>query len=62
MKAQDIIKVLISHGLTRYRIAKKIGVTQPVIDRIYKGIQTDCKASTQEKLELLCREHGIPSK
>ena len=40
-------------GMTRYELAKRIGVTYPTIDNIYKGDSTSIKF---EVLESLCRE------
>ena len=39
--------------ISRYTLAKKIGVTYPTIDRIYKGESTSIKL---EILESLCNE------
>lgn len=40
-------------GMTRYELAKRIGVTYPTIDNIYKGTSTSIKF---EILEAICRE------
>ena len=40
-------------GITRYELAKRIGVTYPTIDNIYKGKSTSIKF---EILESICRE------
>ncbi len=40
-------------NMTRYELAKRIGVTYPTIDNIYKGTSTSIKF---EILESLCRE------
>lgn len=40
-------------GMTRYELAKRIGVTYPTIDNIYKGISTSIKF---EILESICKE------
>lgn len=40
-------------GMSRYELAKRIGVTYPTIDKIYKGESTSIKF---EILESICRE------
>lgn len=40
-------------GMTRYELAKRIGVTYPTIDNIYKGTSTSIKF---EILEAICKE------
>lgn len=40
-------------GVTRYELAKRIGVTYPTIDNIYKGTSTSIKF---EILEAICKE------
>ena len=40
-------------GMTRYELAKRIGVTYPTIDNIYKGTSTSIKF---EILESICKE------
>ena len=40
-------------NMTRYELAKRIGVTYPTIDNIYKGISTSIKF---EILESICKE------
>lgn len=40
-------------GITRYELAKRIGVTYPTIDKIYKGETTSIKFDT---LESICKE------
>lgn len=40
-------------GITRYLLAKRIGVTYPTIDNIYKGTSTSIKF---EILEAICKE------
>lgn len=40
-------------GMTRYELAKHIGVTYPTIDNIYKGNSTSIKLDI---LESICRE------
>ena len=40
-------------GITRYELAKRIGVTYPTIDNIYKSASTSIKFET---LELICKE------
>ena len=39
--------------MTRYELAKRIGVTYPTIDNIYKGASTSIKL---EILEAICKE------
>lgn len=46
-------------GITRYELAKRIGVTYPTIDNIYKGNSTSIKL---EILEAICKElHCTPN-
>lgn len=40
-------------GMSRYELAKRIGVTYPTIDNIYKGTSTSIKFNT---LEAICKE------
>ena len=40
-------------NITRYELAKRIGVTYPTIDNIYKGTSTSIKF---EILEAICKE------
>lgn len=40
-------------NMTRYELAKRIGVTYPTIDNIYKGTSTSIKF---EILEAICKE------
>lgn len=40
-------------NMTRYELAKRIGVTYPTIDNIYKGTSTSIKF---EILESICKE------
>lgn len=40
-------------NMTRYELAKKIGVTYPTIDKIYKGESTSVKFDI---LESICKE------
>lgn len=40
-------------GMSRYELAKRIGVTYPTIDNIFKGTSTSIKF---EILESLCKE------
>lgn len=40
-------------GMSRYELAKRIGVTYPTIDNIYKGTSTSIKF---EILESICKE------
>lgn len=48
-------------GITRYELAKRIGVTYPTIDKIYKGETTSIKFDTLESLchELECTPNDI---
>lgn len=47
------------NNMTRYELAKKIGVTYPTIDKIYKGDSTSIKL---EILASICRElHCTPN-
>ena len=47
---QDKLK---ENGITRYELAKRIGVTYPTIDNIYKGLSTSIKFDI---LESICKE------
>lgn len=49
----SIIGKLEEKNMTRYELAKKIDVTYPTIDKIYKGESTSIKL---EILESICRE------
>lgn len=49
----SITKQLKDKGMTRYELAKRIGVTYPTIDNIYKGTSTSIKF---EILEAICKE------
>ena len=40
-------------GMTRYELAKRIGVTYPTIDNIFKGASTSIKFDI---LESICKE------
>lgn len=49
----SIQKKLKEKNMTRYELAKRIGVTYPTIDNIYKGTSTSIKF---EILEAICKE------
>ena len=49
----DIKQKLEENHMTRYELAKCIGVTYPTIDNIYKGTSTSIKF---EILEAICKE------
>ncbi len=49
----SIQKKLKEKGITRYELAKRIGVTYPTIDNIYRGASTSIKF---EILESICKE------
>lgn len=49
----SIIEQLDKKNMTRYELAKRVGVTYPTIDNIYKGTSTSIKL---EILEAICRE------
>ena len=49
----DIQTKLNQKGMSRYELAKRIGVTYPTIDSIYKGKSTSIKL---EILDALCNE------
>ncbi len=49
----SIQKKLKEKGMTRYELAKRIGVTYPTIDNIYKGNSSSIKF---EILESICKE------
>ena len=49
----NIKQKLEENNMTRYELAKRIGVTYPTIDNIYKGTSTSIKF---EILESICKE------
>lgn len=49
----SIRKKLKEKGITRYELAKRIGITYPTIDNIYKENSTSIKF---EILEAICKE------
>lgn len=49
----NIKKKLEENNMSRYELAKRIGVTYPTIDNIYKGKSTSIKL---EILESICKE------
>lgn len=49
----SIQQKLKEQGLTRYELAKRIGVTYPTIDNIYKGNSSSIKLDI---LESICKE------
>lgn len=49
----SIQKKLKEKSMSRYELAKRIGVTYPTIDNIYKGTSTSIKF---EILESICKE------
>lgn len=49
----SIQKKMEEKGISRYELAKRIGVTYPTIDNIYKGVSTSIKF---EILEAICKE------
>lgn len=49
----NIQEKLKEKDMTRYELAKRIGVTYPTIDNIYKGTSTSIKF---EILEAICKE------
>lgn len=51
----SIQQKLKEQGLTRYELAKRIGVTYPTIDNIYKGNSSSIKLDI---LESICKELG----
>lgn len=57
----DIKKRLEDKNMTRYELAKKIGITYPTIDNIYKGTTASIKFSTLEAIciELECTPNDI---
>lgn len=57
----SIQKKLKEQGLTRYELAKRIGVTYPTIDNIYKGTSTSIKFDILENIckELNCTPNDI---
>lgn len=53
MAKLKIKEMLDKKGITRYALAKNIGVTYPTIDKIYNGETSSIRLST---LENICRE------
>lgn len=49
----SIVQKLKEKNMSRYELAKNIGVTYPTIDKIYKGESTSIKL---EILEAMCKE------
>ena len=49
----SIQEQLKNKGITRYELAKRIGVSYPTIDNIFKGNSTSIKF---EILEAICKE------
>lgn len=49
----NIKKKIEENNMSRYELAKRIGVTYPTIDNIYKGKSTSIKL---EILESICKE------
>lgn len=49
----SIQEILSERKMSRYELAKRIGVTYPTIDSIYKGTTTSIKF---ENLEAICKE------
>ena len=49
----NIQKQLKEKGMSRYELAKRMGVTYPTIDNIYKGCSTSIKFDI---LESICKE------
>jgi predicted transcriptional regulator len=52
MNLQELVQTLIDGGLSETEIAKRIGVSQPTINRIKSG--TDPAYTTGKRLEELC--------
>lgn len=52
---------LLKKGISRYELAKRIGVTYPTIDNIYKSASTSIKFDTLEAIciELECTPNDI---
>ena len=48
-------------GMTRYELAKRVNVTYPTIDNIYKGLSTSIRFETLEAIciELNCSPNEI---
>ena len=49
----SIVNKLKENNMSRYELAKRIGVTYPTIDKIYRGESTSIKF---EILEAICKE------
>lgn len=49
----NVKQKLDERGMSRYELAKRVGVTYPTIDNIYKGTSTSIKF---EILESICKE------
>lgn len=55
----DIKQKMSENGITRYELAKRIGVTYPTITAIFNGTNTSIRL---EILESICRElHCTPN-
>lgn len=57
----SIQKLLKEKGISRYELAKRIGVSYPTIDNIYKGRSTSIKFEILESIciELDCTPNDI---
>jgi putative transcriptional regulator len=57
----DIKKLMDEKGITRYELAKRIGVTYPTITSLYNGAGTSIKLDILENLciELECTPNDI---
>lgn len=57
----NIQNQLLKKGISRYELAKRIGVTYPTIDNIYKSASTSIKFDTLEAIctELECTPNDI---
>ncbi len=49
----SIQKKLNDIGISRYELAKRVGITYPTVDNIYKGNSTSIRFET---LEAICKE------
>lgn len=56
MEAQDYVKALLEAGLTQVEIAKKTGIPQPTISKVYRGDVADVLSRNYRKLRDLYEE------
>lgn len=62
MEAQDYVKALLEAGLTQVEIAKKTGIPQPTISKVYRGDVADVLSRNYRKLRDLYEESTRPAR